>query len=367
MRISDRHISKQIITGTLFTVVLLSVVLVLGNLFREIRPLLVDQSAPLSMVLRFVLRILPFSLMYTIPWGFLAAVMLVFGRMSSDNELHGLRMAGIGLTRLSMPVFVIAGLLSGLCLWMNVSLAPHSSADIDQMLFEIIRRDPKTLLNPGAVQGRFREGKVFVERKVGDELHGFHLYQTGNPSSKEPQPSSYVHAARVALVVDNAKQQLRLKLDDAYIETLNPDGTIDLAIASEAEPWLFDYGAAQARKYRPRRMDNREIRDYLASGKITSQKIRNEFQAEVTRRYSFSLACLSLAFVGIPLGITARRKDTSSGLALSLLIGGGYFIGMIFASQKYTASDTPRDILLWAPNVACVLLGLWLFRRRRFG
>ena len=44
-----------------------------------------------------------------------------------------------------------------------------------------------------------------------------------------------------------------------------------------------------------------------------------EFGAEITKRYTFSLACLSFACVAVPLGMKSRRKDTSGGLVLSLL------------------------------------------------
>jgi lipopolysaccharide export system permease protein len=86
------------------------------------------------------------------------------------------------------------------------------------------------------------------------------------------------------------------------------------------------------------------------------------YEAEIHRRYASSLACLAFAFIGVPLGIKARRKDTSSGLVLSLLIGAAYFLcGMI--GGKTTAGV---QLAAWAPNVACVLLGLFLLRRARF-
>ena len=71
MRLFDRYIAKQIILGTIYAVFVLSMVLVMGNLFKQARPLLVEQAAPLSLVIRFVINVLPFSLMFTIPciWG----------------------------------------------------------------------------------------------------------------------------------------------------------------------------------------------------------------------------------------------------------------------------------------------------------
>src|SRR5688572_29092566 len=101
MRISDRYIGRQVLTGTVFAVGLLCVVLVLGNLFKEIRPLLVESRVPLSYLWRFALNVIPYSLIFTLPWGFLAAVLLVFGRLSSENELLGFWMAGNSLFRLA--------------------------------------------------------------------------------------------------------------------------------------------------------------------------------------------------------------------------------------------------------------------------
>ena len=107
MRISDRYIGKQVLSGTLYAVLVLGLVLVLGNLFKQIKPLLVDQRAPLELVIRFSINVLPVSLLYTIPWGFLTAVLLVFGRLSAGHEITSFRVAGLSLVRLAAPVFEI--------------------------------------------------------------------------------------------------------------------------------------------------------------------------------------------------------------------------------------------------------------------
>jgi len=365
----DRYIGRQVLYGTLFTVVLLSLVLVLGNLLREIRPLLVDQRAPLVLVVKVVMNIIPFSLMFTIPWGFLASVLLVFGRLSLDNELHGFRMAGRSLSRIALPVFALGVGFSGLCLWLNVRVVPHARSQIEDMLFEFARSDPRALLDPGIVQSRFRNQKVFVERKEGDSLHGFHLYQViDNQAPREgespPQPA-YVHAGKVSLVVDEERQNLRLTLTDAYLETWREDGTPELAFSTEAEPWLFDFSATRFRKPRAATMNNAEILAFLAADTKLNETQRAAMRSEISQRYSFSMACFALAFIGVPLGINARRRDTSSGLALSLTIGGGYFLFSLLASQWHGASEAATTSLLWAPNVLCIAIGLWLMRRAR--
>lgn len=365
MRHTDRYIARQILVGTLYAIVVLSLVLVMGNLFKQLRPLLVEQHAPPGLVFRFILNVVPFSLMFTIPWGFLSAVLLVFGRLSGDNEITAFRVAGISLVRLALPVFVIAALLSATCLWINVNVVPLAKASLTEMLLEQVKRDPRSLLNPGLVQSRFKDQKVFVEKRVGDSLHGFHLYQVSNgENGGVARAEAYVHAGEVSLVVDEEKKQLRLKLQDAFIETKREDGTSEFAFAQEAEPWLFDFGNVQNRKVRSSAMTNPEILRYLDENPDLPAKKRVELGAEITKRYTFSLACLSFACVAVPLGMKSRRKDTSGGLVLSLLIGMLYFL-FTMAAEGFE-SDTTATLMLWVPNVFCGLLGLYLFRRARF-
>ncbi|WP_411826554.1 LptF/LptG family permease [Luteolibacter sp. AS25] len=365
MRLYDRYIAKQILVGTLYAIVVLSLVLVMGNLFKEARPLLVEQRAPLGLVLRFVINVLPFSLMFTIPWGFLSAVLLVFGRMSSDQELTAFRVAGISLVRLALPVFIIGAMLSGICMYINVKVVPMARASLIEIIYEQVKRDPRSLLNPGIVQSKFENQKLFVERREGDSLAGFHLYQiSGGEDGKPGRADAYIHAGKVSLVVDDSKKQLRLKLIDTFIETKAKDGTPELAFAAEAEPWLFDFSSQRTKKVKSGAMTNAEIKSYLkAHPELTNEK-KVSFRSEIRKRYSFSMACLAFASVAVPLGMTSRRKDTSTGLVLSLLIGLAYFVCTVMAEEFET--DMAALIGLWAPNVFCVLLGLFLFRRARF-
>jgi lipopolysaccharide export LptBFGC system permease protein LptF len=366
MRISDRYIGKQVLMGTLYAVLVLGLVLVLGNLFKKIQPLLVDQKAPLELVLRFVISVLPISLMYTVPWGFLSAVLLVFGRLSAHQEITSFRVAGVSLVRLALPVFVIGALLSLASLWLNIHVIPRSKASSVQLLYEQATRDPDSLLKPGVVQGNFKGNgndvqKVLIEGKSGEWVEGFHFYQL--PDSDQDD-RTYVHAARAALAVDQSKSQLRVKLENAYFETHKADGRIEMVFAEKAEPLLIDLKNPKGRGMQAGTMTNDEILEVVASNTALSDAKKLKLRAEVTKRYSFSMACLAFAFVAVPLGLGSRRRDTSGGLVISLLIGAGYFLVTMLAEQFQSQAGVTA--MLWAPNAACILLGLFLFRKARF-
>src|SRR6186997_1755208 len=124
MKLLDRYVSRQVLVTSAFAVAILSVVLVLGNVFKQLLDLLVNHNVPLEFIVSFIGYILPFSLTFTIPWGFLTAVLLVFGKMSAENELIALRATGVSIPRICVPVLFFSLICVGICLWINVEVAP---------------------------------------------------------------------------------------------------------------------------------------------------------------------------------------------------------------------------------------------------
>ncbi|MCW1913830.1 LptF/LptG family permease [Luteolibacter sp. GHJ8] len=368
MRLSDRYIGRQVLMGTVFAILLLSTILIMGSVFQKIRPLLVEFGAPISIIWDFLISVIPFSLIYTIPWAFLSAVLLVFGRMSSDHELTGFRVAGISLTRLSAPVFVIGAALSALCLWLNVEVAPKSNKFADDILIRAFFMDPRSMLRAAAeedgldrLEESAKNARVYLDESDGTNLKGLHLFVIPDPNAEKPGPARYVHAMRAQAVVDDVKKEFRFHLFDAYFESTKDDGKPEIAVSSEAVPAVVPF-ELRARKDKPSAMTNDEIYTYLDNRRLPPRYAIGRYWAEAQRRYSSSFACLAFAFIGVPLGIKARRKDTSTGLILSLLIGAAYFIcGM-------GGGTTKEAVLagLWGPNIVCILLGLYLLRRARF-
>jgi hypothetical protein len=88
-----------------------------------------------------------------------------------------------------------------------------------------------------------------------------------------------------------------------------------------------------------------------------------EIRTEWHRRISFSLACFVLALAGIPFGITAQRRETSSGFVLSLVVGIGYFSLIMLGSIWSSKPNYYPHLWVWLPNVVFGILGVVMFRR----
>lgn len=364
-RKSDRYISRQVMATALYAVLILSVVLVLGNLFKEINELLVERGAPISFLGIFILKLLPVSLVYTIPWGFLAAVLLVFGRLSSDQEINSLRSAGMSLYRIAAPVFVVGFLLSLLCLWLNATVSPRSKGELKLMLYETFKDDPLRLLDPGVVQSRLKGQRIYIEARNPDQsFQGFHAYELGD-DDQSPWPTAYVYAHQVASIApDKEVEKLELRLEKVWIETRDKKGNLQHAPAGKIQPWVLPLEAGRSRSLKANRLDNEQIGKLLADppAELSSEKLA-EFDAERTRRISFSFAPMAFALVGIPLGLSTRRKETSSGSGMSLAVAVGYFLFFIIADESQGSNLLLTKTLMWLPNLICLALGIFLFRR----
>lgn len=359
MRILDRYIGRQVLTTTIFGVVILSFILVLGNLFKEIRPLLVESHAPLSVVVDFVLQVLPFSLMFTVPWGFLTAVLLVFGRFSADNEFTSMRMAGQSLWRISAPVFLLAAMLSCFCYYVNIEVAPQAKGALSELLLKTVSLNPKGLLQQGQPITKFSGQQILIDRREGDIVYGMHLYQKegsrGGPVT--------LHAQKVNVSFDEATRQLQLLMHNVVMEEKGKDGVSQVALLEEM-PWVIDVGDMGKPRRKANRFTNDQLNEELQRPDL-DPKERAQFETEITRRLTFALACLVFAFIGIPLAIQTKRKDTSSGFAYGIAIAALYFIALIFADLSRKNSGMLPHILLWMPNVLGVTVGALLFRRAR--
>src|SRR5438093_4480259 len=115
MKLIDRFVSRELIVNVLFAIAVLSLVLVVGNIFRKLLPLLVNHDVPMEYLITFIAYVLPFSLIFTIPWGLLTAILLVFGRLSAVIELIALRSNGVSILRICIQMAAVEVVCTVFC------------------------------------------------------------------------------------------------------------------------------------------------------------------------------------------------------------------------------------------------------------
>ncbi len=198
MKLIDRYVGGQLLLTFSIAVTVLSVVLVFaGNIFESsCSELLVKNDTPLDLVLSFLAYILPFSLSFTIPWGFLTAVLLVFGKMSAENELIAFRANGVSVPRLCASVLVLAIDLRGdLLLDRHIDVAPRAQKKMKEALYNIATSNPLAMFGADRIIDSFPNKKIYVESNHGPELSNLLVYELndGRPVAEDhfraPRPA----------------------------------------------------------------------------------------------------------------------------------------------------------------------------------
>jgi len=363
VRIIDRYLTRQIIGTVIWAVSLLSLILVVGNAMRDLLNVLMAHQLPLSYVLSFVGYLLPFSLIYSIPWGVLVAVLLVFGKLSSDNELVALRANGIGMPRICLPVFIVALVFFGLCLWINLYVAPVSQMQLRSALFNLASEDPLALFGSDEVIDQFPSRKIYVGRKNGSTLEDLHIYEMNT----EKVPVRVIYARKGTLEVDKENERILLRIYDARYEERDKSDVNNLrkmrygiTMLGVLPISLEELIQKATNNQRPNELTLDQLRDALDQ---QNNKMTVAARTEVSKRFSNAMAVLTFVLVGIPLAITAQRRETSVGIALSLLVAFTYFIFIVLTANVKNNPRLHPEILIWVPNFIYLTLGGTLFYR----
>ncbi|MDP9254906.1 MAG: LptF/LptG family permease, partial [Verrucomicrobiota bacterium] len=347
-----------------FAIFVLSLVLVVGNIFRKLLPLLVNHDVPAEYLVTFIAYVLPFSLIFTIPWGLLTAILLVFGRLSADNELVALRSNGVSVTRVCVPLVFIAILATAICLWLNVQVAPAAQERLRSTIFDLATRDPMALFGSDQVIDQFPGRKIYVGKKEGNRLENITVFEMDDKA----MPMKVTFARTGKLEADLANKRILMHLYHARYQQRDAADPFDLRkihdginMAEGTLPISLDELYDKEKK-RPSRsaLSIEQLLDQLKTG---DKRERSASRTEINKRFSFPFSCMAFALIGVPLGVTAHRRETSIGFLMSLIVAVVYFLFIIFADTLRGSPKLHPELLVWFPNVLFLALGAWMFRR----
>jgi lipopolysaccharide export system permease protein len=354
-----------VIVTALIGVLILSLVLVLGNIFKELLNVLVNNpEVPILTVLSFLLLVLPFSLTFTIPWGFLTAILLVFGRMSADSELIALKANGVSMPRVCVPVFVTAVILTLVCFWINIEVAPRAEQAMTRAIVDIATSNPAALFRQDEVVDAFPDRRVYVGGKDGNRLKNIIVFEM----NEDFRPTKMIHAREGMLTPDIGNSRLLLRLFEARFEQRDSKNPRDISRIQQGivmEEGVFPLALERffSEFQTNRRLSSYTLGDLLEQLKISEGKKHLEMVVELNKRFSTALSCMAFALIAIPLGITTHRKETSVGFAISLVVAFSYFFFIIMAETFRGQAGAHPTLLIWIPNILFFGLGIWLFRR----
>lgn len=363
MTLIHNYIYREIILLTGAIIAVLTFLLVAVNLFRVIQ-LIMYTDLPMWVTAKFVLLAMPLTLTLTIPAGLLSAVLIVFGRMSSDRELLALKASGIGLAPIVAPVILMAMGLSLIDYWLVAYVVPESQMEYVNMKHEIVTNNPLALFNSEVVVDKIPGWRIYFSTKEGSTLNDVILWRL----SDSGKLTTSLRAEQARIDLDLEHQQLVMTLLGGRQEQYPPDGdAMKVQPGGHGEQLVETVSLNSFYEKATRRipfMTLPEIEDVIMSMQSAPPGfVASPYLTELQARISFSIAAFTFIVVGIPLAIQTQRRETSWGVVLALVIVGlYYFMGAIGRGLKDYAGFYP-ELIIWMPNILFQAIGFWLFYR----
>ena len=366
MRILTRYILGEVVSHALIGAAVFTFVLFTRDLGR-ILELIVRNSAPLPSVAEIFFFTVPVVLTYTIPMGVLVGILIGFSRLAADSEVTAMRASGLGVWTFLrvISIFVVVAWL--LALGNSVYLAPRSLAALGQLQNRLKSSQVSFEVQPRVFYEGFPKIVLYVQdvkaTSGGALWKGVFLADLSDPSSPR------ISLAREGLLVSQGPDTLDLHLTRGSTHETDPKNPDQYQISTfQTTDIPIRVPASQnGQEHEPTSLGEMKVGDLLHSAQTGDPITRRWHLIEYHRRLALPTACIVLALVGIPLGLSSKKGGKSSGFVLTILLVFLYYsislIGVSFARQGRISPAAG----VWLADLAFLLGGvflLWQSERR---
>jgi lipopolysaccharide export system permease protein len=381
------YLTRQVLASLLMTVVVFTFVLLIGNVLREVLPMIVSGHARVQTMFEAIGLLIPFVWVFALPMGLLTAMLLVFGRFSADQELTAARASGISLLSLITPVLLLSLLCCGVSAWINMQFGPQCRVAYVNLLYQITG---ELINNARLPEGRFIRdfpGYIFyAEKNRGGKLEDVMVFVLQN----ETNVTTTVRAPRGTIEMDTANRQIVLHLFDARSVTMgdhvaissSPETVLNLSMITVSnyryQPGISDMTFWQLRHELsdldrklglppPAATNTIERLTQLKLARQQRKDLTEPIRVEMNRQIAFSFACFGFTLVGIPLGIRVHRRETNVGVAIALGLVLIYYAFVLTAKALASRPEFVPHLVVWLPNFVFQAVGAVLLWRANRG
>ncbi len=364
MRILTRYVLREVTYHAFLGVAVFTFVIFMKDVGR-ILELIVRNSASLTSVLEIYAYTLPTALTLTIPMGVLVGILIGLSRLAADSEVTAIRSTGMGawwFVRMT-ALFVLVGWL--LALVNNVYLAPRSAAALSALQDRLKASQASFEVQPRVFYEGFPNNVLYLQdSSIGrgtSSWKGVFLADISTPGTPK------ITLAGRGVVVSDGPDRVDLHLTggSSHETVPNQPGQYSISTFSETElPIQVPASTHPSKEQAP--ANELSTRELMAEARRLSSSDPGRARydrIEFHRRFALPTACLVLALVGIPLGLSAKKGGKSTGFVLTIvLVFLYYFIslsGMTLARQ----GRVPPGLGLWLGNLVFLIGGLVLLWR----
>ncbi|MBN8248819.1 MAG: LptF/LptG family permease [Verrucomicrobia bacterium] len=361
------YLLRQTLATCLLTVATFTLVLLLGNVLKQVFDLIAVGVLTPGSALQAILLLIPFALSFALPIGMLTASLLTFSRLSVDQELTAIRAGGISLVAAITPVLVLAAVLTGVSATLNMVVAPRCRVAFNDLVDGLLRRNPTSFISEGRYVS-LGNLTLYAQEVRGNVLKDLLIYGTTNAvengvTNRVRNLDAWAPSAEVLVGTNGYPEEILLR-DLLGLQFM--DGEWRSGYFAEHRVPIRGLQPSDRRKPKLSVMTFAQLREELALRRSQGAP-DGPVLVHLHKQVAFAFACLAFPLVGIPLGIRMHRRETNIGVAVALLLLALYYSFVILGHAFETRAQYHPHLFFWIPNIAFQVIGMTLIWRANRG
>ncbi len=359
----NRYIALEITVPFFIGLAIFTFIMLTDQLLR-LTEMVVSKGVHLTEMINLIIFILPSFFVVTIPMAFLLAILLAFGRLSTDEEITAAKSSGISLAQMMPPVIVLSIITFLVTLFLMIYALPFGNHAFKSTLFSIVMRNADTSITPGKLIDTFTDMVLYISDKdeVSGRYRGVLLAE-----EKKGQTTLTITAKEGELISTPDNFSVTLRLYDGAIHREGQKDPLNYRIINFKSYDITLNMDVKSGKEGEVPKGDRELSLTELTGKMKELKANgqdyNYLLVELHKKFSIPFACIVFSFIGAPLGIQGKRSGKAHGFIYSLLLITVYYIFLMGGEALGDKGTIPPFLAMWAPNIFFLSIGLYLFKK----
>ena len=361
MRILTRYILREVTAHALIGAIIFTFVLFTRDL-GHILELVVRASAPLPSIAELFSFTVPLALTYTLPMSVLVGILIGLSRLAADSEITAMRASGMGIWSFlrALSAFVLLGWF--LALANGLYIAPRSQAALAKLEDRLKGSQVSFEIQPRVFYEGFPKYVLYVQdvksaegAAVWKDVFMADLTEASNPK---------ITLAKEGVVISEGPDRLHLHLVDGSEHETDPKDPDHYQISTFQQTDIpIELPSTENKPEESLPAGVISTWDLLRRASRSSSVPARWYLIEFHRRFALPTACLVLALVGIPLGLSSKKSGKSGGFVLTILLVFAYYVVSLIGVSLARQGRVSPWFGAWLADLVFLALGLFLLLR----